>query len=252
MSINPLEASLDKREIDIAPNQRFANIGKTRCGKTAFSMALSGLLVPMQSDWEAWWIDTKHDPKDIAALYEWGYSTTVPKTGFWNRLWQPEKPSPRRLFIANSKGEAQDIVGRAYDKRGVLVIVDEYTEVVQSQQNPGEELLDVFTRGGGVDVGLIGHTQEPVYVPRQLLSQATHQFLFNVSYPYDIQYLQGLFQAYIRPTRLPVEDPDNWGHTSRQEHSHGFYHIAVDYDGEGEYFRNMYQWFKTIQGGIPW
>ncbi len=241
--------SHEERLIDIAPNQRFAEVGKTRSGKTKHAMALASILVPRESkDWQAWWIDTKNDPKDWKSLQEWGFTVRQPKKKMFG-LWRPEKVSPRRLIVINNRKpyeEAEDIIGTAYETGGIVLIIDEYVQVVKSAQSAGEQLLNVFQRGGGKDVGLIGCTQEPVYVPRQLLSQATHQFLFNVSFPRDIQYLQEMYSGYIRPTRLPYEDSTKWGHTERQDHLHGFYHVAVDYDGEGHYFQNQYQWFKTI------
>jgi energy-coupling factor transporter ATP-binding protein EcfA2 len=252
-TVEQILPQLEHREIDIAPNQRYGFVGKTRSGKTWFAMALASILVPHDSkEWEAWWIDTKDDPKDIKSLGQWGFQIDNPKAnkGAFG-LWRPNKPNPRRLFLVRGGDiheKVEEVVHRAYNQRGVLLIIDEYVQVVKSSQVAGKELLNVFQRGGGVDVGLIGLTQEPVYVPRQLLSQATHQFLFNVSYPYDIQYLQGMYTGYIRPTKLPVEDPEKWGNTQRSDHSHGFYHVAVDYDGEGKYFQNMHQWYKTLEG----
>ena len=242
--------NFEPREIDIAQNQRFALVGKTRSGKTSHAMGLASTLVPYDNkDWEAWWIDTKNDPDDWAALNEWGFM--VPRTTKHNLfgLWRPDKPRARQLHIIQGKNipdQAEEIIGKAYNKGGVVVIVDEYVQVVKNSQLAGEQLLNVFQRGGGKDVGLIGLTQEPVYVPRQLLSQATHQFLYNLSFPRDIQYVQDLYPDYVRPTKLPIERPEEWGHTKRMDHKHGFYHVAVDYDGEGQYFRNQYQWWKTI------
>lgn len=256
--MEPFQTQLnDIREIDIEPNQRFANVGKTRSGKTLLAIALASILVPNNSkDWEAWWVETKHDPKDIRVLHDWGFKTDKPKTNRHplTNLWQPDKPSgPRKLFILNGDihQECEALCKRALQTGGVLLIIDEYVHVVKSSQNAGTELTNVFERGGGVDVGVIGLTQEPVYVPRQLLSQATHQFLHNVSYPLDIQYLQSMYPDYIRPTKLPVFKPEEWGHTKRTDHTHGFYHIAVDYDGEGAYFLNQYQWAKTVIGREP-
>jgi hypothetical protein len=222
------------REVDIAPNQRFALGGKTRSGKTRMAMLLASILVPLgQSDWECWWIDTKNDPKDIAAVREWGFE--VPRKdigGLWKR-----KSSPHKLFIVrdNQYEVTQDIFYRAYNQRGVLVVVDEYVQVIKSQQQAGPALLDIFQRGGGLDVGIIGLTQEPVYIPRQLFSQATHQMLFAVSYPYDVAYFQGLYEDYENPIRKG--DPK------------GFYHIAVDLDGQGAYYSHQREWFdKVVQG----
>ncbi len=219
------------REVDISPNQRFALIGKTRSGKTAFGMSLAGLLVPrtrkLAEGWEAWWLDTKGDPKDIAALHEWGFTE------------KPDRKSARRLFLVRDdpKGtrnrkmaweKAQDIFANAYAQGGVLVIVDEYVQVVKSDRMAGDDLLNIFQRGGGLCVGLIGMTQEPVFVPRQLISQASHQFLFNVSFVRDVEYLQGMFEEYVKPVDLGD--------------SHGFFHVAVDYDGQAQYYPNQYEW----------
>lgn len=220
------------REVDISPNQRYALVGKTRSGKTTFGMALACLLIPYyQKDadgWEAWWIDTKGDPRDLASLSEWGFSEKPKKTT--RRLFtvrnDPRGAKNRKLAWE----KAQDIFEDAYDQQGVLVIVDEYVQVVKNSIFAGDSLLDIFQRGGGKQVGLIGMTQEPVYVPRQLISQASHQFLFNVSFPNDIRYLKRMFTEYAPPLTMGLE------------HSHGFYHVAVDFDGRGKYYRNQYEW----------
>jgi hypothetical protein len=220
------------REVDIAPNQRFALGGKTRSGKTRFAMFLSSLLVPDgQDDWEAWWVDTKNDPKDIAAVQEWGFQPARSKTR--SPLWK-RKTGPRKLFVVrdNVYDRSQEIFDKAYNQRGVLVIVDEYVQVVKSSQVAGPSLLNIFQRGGGLDVGVIGLTQEPVYIPRQLFSQATHQFLFSVTYPYDISYFQTLYEDY----ESPISRGDD----------KGFFHVAVDLDGKAAYYKHQRDWFERV------
>lgn len=250
MTVLEQQPIVDDRQIDIAPNQRYGIVGKTRSGKTLFAIALASLLVPYNSKtWEAWWIDSKDDPKDLEALHQWGFRKANLTKKRSLGLWKPDPESPRKIFYlrgGNIHEQAEEIFDKAYNKRNVLVIVDEYVQVVKSSQVAGEHLLNIFQRGGGIGVGLIGLTQEPVYVPRQLLSQATHQFLFNVSYPRDVAYLQDLYEHYIRPMRLPIEVPERWGNTTRQDHKHGFYHVAVDYDGEAAYFKNQFDWFKRV------
>lgn len=234
------------REVDISPNQRYALLGKTRSGKTSFGMALAAFLVPYDKKkamgWEAWWIDTKGDEDDLQALANWGFKEQAPGLAGWRKsngtrkLFKmrndPKKNSknPRNRMLAWQK--SQEIFAQAFEHQGVVVIVDEYVQVVQSERNAGEDLLNIFQRGGGLDVGLIGMTQEPVFVPRQLISQASHQFIFNVTYPKDVQFIQGIFSGY----KPPLEYGD----------SHGFYHVAVDYDGQAVYSQNQYQWAKEM------
>jgi ABC-type multidrug transport system ATPase subunit len=55
--------------IPLAPNDRYACIGKTGSGKTSFATVLATTLIPVdEGEWQAWWIDTKGDPKDIKRL----------------------------------------------------------------------------------------------------------------------------------------------------------------------------------------
>ena len=198
-------------------------------------MFLASLLVPVNDYWEAWWIDTKNDPKDIAAVQEWGFELARNNTrsALWHR-----KTGNKKLFVVTGDpyNQCEQIFEKAYHQRGVLVIVDEYVQVVKSSANTGPALKDIFQRGGGLDVGIIGMTQEPVYIPRQLFSQATHQFLFSVTYPYDISYFQTLYEDY----ESPISRGDD----------KGFYHVAVDLDGKAAYYKHQRDWFeKTLERG---
>lgn len=228
-----------ERNVDMSPNQRYALLGKTRSGKTVFGMALASILVPYDKKkalgWEAWWIDTKNDPDDLALLAAWGYQEDKgPRRLFKVRNGPRDKKTGKFTVLAWEN--AQEIFSKAYEQRGVLVIIDEYVQVVKSTIHAGDDLLNIFQRGGGLDVGLIGMTQEPVYVPRQLISQASHQFLFTVTYPKDIYYTEGIYPPYIPPLAFGME------------HSHGFYHVATDYDGQGAYYQNQYQW--AVETGL--
>lgn len=222
------------RTPDIAFNQRFAVVGKTRSGKSTFAVILANLLVPWKrrakwSDPEVWFIDTKHSPDDIEYLQKWGF-----------KFANPREKCNYKIFMVDSKGDgkqakkqwevAQEIFKAAYDYGGVCVMVDEYTQTVPNRQDAGEHLYNLFTKGGGLGVGVIGLTQEPVYVPRQLLSQATHQILFDLSYPNDIKRIREFFDSYERPLL--------------RKDNHGLYHIAVDYDGLGRYYKNYKEWVE--------
>lgn len=225
------------RTPDITFNQRYANVGKTRSGKSTFGIILAEILVPYKkkvgnSDVQIWWADTKHDPADLERLEKWGYSDD-PKSKGSHRIFhiQREEKTPQWQ-------SAQLLFKRAYETCGILLVVDEYRQCVPNTVNAGDDLLDVFTRGGGLGVGIIGGTQEPVYVPRQLLSQASHQFFFDLSYPNDIKRIREFYDPYDRPIIKGIgQDPN--------PHAHGFFHIATDYDGFGVYYQHAKEWVEA-------
>jgi hypothetical protein len=222
---------MPSRTPDIAFNQRVAGVGKTRSGKTTGAILLGSILVPWNNfkpkkeDLEIWWADTKHDPRDLEMLFKWGFRDD-PKTKSNYRLFHIDRDGKKKQWEI-----AQDFFAKAYNNAGILVVVDEYRQVVPNTVSAGDDLLDVFTRGGGLGVGIIGLTQEPVYVPRQLLSQATHQFFFDLSYPNDIKRVREFYEPYRRP--LLSGD------------KHGFYHVAVDYDGYGVYYKHVKEWIES-------
>lgn len=173
----------------LSPNHRYANIGKTRTGKTTATAALSSILVPLHDpNWEAWWLDSKRDVNDQAMLRSWGYGTEA---------------TARKLHILTGspdevKRQAQVLCLQALERQNVLIIIDEYKHVTDSPRRAGEGIEGVFLRGGGLNVGIIGNTQEPVDVPRQLLSQPTHVFLYDLSFNRDIMYMRDFDRDYHR------------------------------------------------------
>ncbi len=201
----------------LAPEQRCGFVGKSRSGKTTFATTLSTLLVPQtDTDWQVWWIDTKGDPRDIARLKRYGYVSY----GAWSadRLGQMRRINRIYFRLVESDAEsiieqAQRVFRLAMERGHVLLVADEYTQVVMSMKMPGRWLGSVFRQGGGLNVGIIGQTQEPVYVPRQLLSQATHVFFFDLFYEADIKYIRGMFKDYIPPADMGDPHGFYWGHT---------------------------------------
>lgn len=213
----------------IAPWERYALVAKTGAGKTTTGTCLACKLVPPTKQeakgWQAWWIDSKGDPKDLQRLYRWGFRID-------------DKESTRRIFVVRDSGsgpsiheQVEAICAAALKGHGVLVIVDEYVHVVKNQQQAGTQLLNVFQRGRGLDVGILGFTQEPVFIPRQLISQASHILLGDLSYPKDIERAREYIPEYDRPPN-----------------KHGFYHGAIDYDGEWSYWPNVQAWLQAFDG----
>lgn len=190
------------------------------------------------------WIDTKNDPNDIMALRKWGFRNAVspqdrspdtgglPNAAYW--IVSSRGPNGEILDVVD---QAQGIFASAYDRKNVVVVVDEYVQVCPSRVSAGAALLDIFQRGGGRNVGLIGLTQEPVYVPRQLVSQATHLILLSLSFSYDVEYVRKIYREYASPNRMG--DP------------YGFYWGWLDGNGEWGYYANQQEWYKTLKVSKP-
>lgn len=207
--------------ITLSPNHRFAIVGKTGSGKSWFTMMLASLLVPGDDPhWQVWWLDSKLDPKDAKQLREWGFG-------------RRDCPARKHIRLDPRNGpinwQAQVLCERALARRNVLLVIDEYKHVVLSTRRAGHGIQRTHIQGRGLNVGNIGETQEPVDIPRQLISQATHIFLFDLTYPADIRYARSLHPGYERP-------PDR----------HGFYHAHIDGEAVWRYYPHMRAWYESI------
>lgn len=227
------------------PNDRYAFVAKTRAGKTSLATVLAGTIAMslMNTEWEVWVIETKGDPNDLVAWREWGFrnyassrdqQTSLVDNAFYFRI-DSKDAAGNDLDVVT---QAQAIINAAYLQGKKIIVIDEYVSVVPSTRSAGKPLLDVFQRGGGRNVGLIGLTQEPVYVPRQLLSQATHLFLFSLSYEYDIKWARGLCPDYVPP--------------SEQGYPYGFYYKWVDGPvNRWTFFRHQKDWYEQLNIAMP-
>lgn len=225
--------------VQLKPNERYALVGKTRSGKTALAMVMAGTFarVLLGTGWEVWWCDTKNDEDDIRELRKWGFrnaasvedqqTSMITNAKYFYIVTNDERYDPATVE------QVQEVCRQAYQRRKVIVVIDEYVQAVYSQRNPGEALLNIFQRGGGRDVGIIGLTQEPVYVPRQLISQATHTVMLNVTYGYDIDFLKKIDRAY----RPPKDRGDQYG----------FYWRWNDGGGELDYYPNQRIWYDQLK-----
>lgn len=193
--------------IKLSTSDRYAFIGKTRSGKTFATTALCALLLPWQypavdangkkrkKPWQIWWVETKGAGKDIGRLYKWGFRPASAAPDDWPRLLFKVRAVNREDELSVSK-QVQALCWRASDRGNVILVIDEYVSVCHSSRSTGAGLKNVFQRGGGLHCGLIGGTQEPVGIPRQLVSQATHAFLLNVTYQHDVDWCNELCPSY--------------------------------------------------------
>lgn len=229
-------------QVQLKPNERYALVGKTRSGKTALAMVLAGTFARTLSEpWQVWWLDTKNDPKDLAALRKWGFRNAASEKdrsqdagGLTNALYYIIRETNTGPTTVD---QVQALCASAYKRGHVIIVIDEYVQAVPSIKNAGKDLLNVFQRGGGKNVGLIGLTQEPVYVPRQLISQATHLCLLSLTFEADIKYVRNLCPVYQSP--IKVGDP------------YGFYWSWVDGNGEWDYYSNQQVWFEQLKAAKP-
>lgn len=188
--------------VQFTSSDRFALIGKTRSGKTFATTLLATRLLPWEwprrmkkKPWQIWWLDTKGDPRDIKRLKEWGFLSATEAPEGWPRIMFHVRPLDHNDELSVAK-QVQQICWRASRRTNVILVVDEYVSCVMSARSTGAGLKNVYQRGGGLHVGTIGGTQEPVGIPRQLASQATHLLLFNVTYTYDQEWCNQLCPLY--------------------------------------------------------
>lgn len=233
----------------LRPNERYALVGKTRSGKTALAMVMAGTFaIALGAPWEVWWIDTKRDPKDLAALRKWGFRNAVSDqdrqtSNIKNALYFIIESKDKNGHPLSVVDQVQAYLARAYERKHVIVVIDEYFQAVVSKRTAGAALLDVFQRGGGRNVGIIGLTQEPVDIPRQLLSQATHLILLSLTYQHDIDYIHKMVPEYQNPLSLKDE--------RGKPLSYGFYWKWVDGDGEVTFYPNQAVWYQGLMVAMP-
>lgn len=225
---------------NLAPNERYCIIGKTRSGKTLLAIVIAAhFAMQLHTPWEVWWIDTKNDPKDTRTLRSWGFCNgaserDIKRPGAMrNALYFKIKPVDGYSVI----DLAQAKIMEAYNRGHVLLVIDEYTQVCPTEKSEGYGLQEAFARGGGMNVGIIGLTQEPVNIPRKLKSQASHMVLFTLTYDLDIKNVKNYCKVYVPPIE--------------QGYPHGFYWSHIDGTAQWAFYTNQAEWAKTLRFALP-
>lgn len=233
-----------KARIELKPNDRYTLIGKTGSGKTQFTTTLATTIVAEINEktdgdpWHVWWCDTKGDPADIARLRKWGYvrvKRLVDNKPDGPELYRYFKLEPTDPNAENCSAEANLTAKAAYAHGRVLYVADEFVQVIQSSRRMGRPLQDLHQRGRGRMVGFMGQTQEPVDIPRQLISQATHLFIFNLTHQRDIDYVRNFHKDYVLPLEMGYE--------------HGMWYRHIDGTTGWRFFKHERDFYEWIKGG---
>jgi energy-coupling factor transporter ATP-binding protein EcfA2 len=230
------------------PNDRYAIVGKTGSGKTHFAIVLATTLIASVNEtevdpWSCWWVDSKGDPADIKRLRDWGY-VRVKTLG---ADFDPDGPEYFRYFKLERLGDDENVYPQvsaialaAYERsrsakrpRPTLLLIDEWAQAVKTMRSMGPRLLDIEQRGRGNRCGLIGLTQEPVDIPRQLISQATHLFIFDLTYERDLEYMLDYCPNYQSPSSLKAP--------------HGFWYRHIDGQAGWLFFKHERDWFEWVK-----
>ncbi len=185
------------KQITIASDEVVSIIGQRGTGKTTVATAIHHTLVASCPYPEIGLIlSTKEDPNDLAMWRKAGYVEVKP-----NRL---RSDSDNRLLVVRCLAQkgltkwevAQRVIQWCYDRCNVEILIDEFKQVCPTARTPGEALDQAFGQGRGRNIGIIGCTQEPVNIPRQLISQAQHALLMRCPFVNDEKMLQEMCRQY--------------------------------------------------------
>lgn len=243
MALRPPLSSQQRHSVVFQPNDRYCLLGKTGSGKTQFTATLATKIVEKINElavvpWTVYWADTKGDPNDIRRLRRWGYERVKYLVNF-----DPDGPELYRYFKIERPEGAENcslavaqVAEAAYERsrngKPTLLVVDEWAQAVFSSRRMGPRLLDVFQRGRGLRCGIMGQTQEPVDVPRQLFSQATHQFVFNLTDARDLKWVREMYPQYQPPRLYGME--------------HGFWYRHLDGEAGWMLFRHEREFVEWL------
>lgn len=141
-------------------------------------------------------VDTKHDG-ELAGCGTLVRGDAVYDLGPGRFVWRPGDD-----FIFN-EAEREKFFLWCLKAGWRCVYVDEYGDVVESAQGYPRGLRLDFLRGRSRHLTMMGTSQEPTRVPTFLFGQATHLFVFAVSYPTHQDLASQIYGEKIRWDLIP-------------------------------------------------
>lgn len=147
-------------------NSRAVFVGKTGCGKTTLAekiCANHSAVVVLDSKGELFW-----DGYEVHTNL-----TNARKSKHSHIIWQPN-------IHEQNEPTYDEFFKWLYDKRNVVVYIDEVLAICKNSQNMPFHYRAILTRGRSRNVGCYNSTQAPVFVPHWILSQSEHYFVFQM------------------------------------------------------------------------
>ena len=196
------------------PGEHVTLIGKTRSGKTHLSLALA--------DTRTYVIIAATKRRDpLLAAAQRGYKVVesmreIPRTETGRPVFRKVIVWPGRAIHAESErlrfqaASLRETFATAERQGNWTVLLDE-TMWAYDRLNLKKELDSVWYQGGSAGVSLVACAQRPLRVPRLMISQAAHLFLWYVSDKRDLEPLRDIAGAVppaIVEATLPTLDWD--------------------------------------------
>jgi len=193
---------MPERQISIQTNERVYIVGKTRSGKTFLARHL---LRPVRRLIVA-------DPK--AGLASWGLQD-------WNHetIRSFEEGEDVRLRIVPEPGQDleqfwDEALWMVYEVGDCVLYIDEAYLLTEGNRYP-QSLMFIWTTGRERDIGAFSVSQRPRHIPKYLISEAEHFFVFRLLIEEDRKYVAGFTHAaMVAP--IPRDD------------SHGFWYMSLE------------------------
>ncbi len=188
--------------IEIQLNERVYIVGKTRSGKTFLARHL---MRPVRRL-------VVIDPKN--ALKGWGLEEWSPET-----VKTFEEGEDIQLRVGPEPVEDivrywNDIFWIIFEAGDCVVYIDEAYLLSEGQKYP-QALMFIWTAGGERDIGAFSVSQRPRFIPKYLISEAEHFFVFRLLLEDDRKHVASFTHAdMVNP--IPRED------------KHGFYYMDLD------------------------
>ncbi len=168
-------------------------IGPTGQGKTTLALELlarRSFVVIMATKPEDPTLRRLIKSGEFDLIREWPPPRPVelqPRVILWPKWKNDSDTEKQRVAIAHG-------IDGVIEERNWCVYIDELYWVADLLRLP-RRLRTLWTQGRALGVSVVGCTQRPAWVPKEMFSQATHLFFFRSNDPDDLKKMSGLGTA---------------------------------------------------------